>query len=203
MHSKLTAFINNLATSSLAEDRRKLLNPLIDYIQTQVNNKSTIRINFICTHNSRRSHLAQIWAQTMAYYFAIPKVFCYSSGTQTTALFPTVVQTLQETGFEITPISKGDNPIYSIKYEVNEHPIMGFSKTLDAPFNPISEFAAILTCSQADAACPFVPGAEKRISVPYDDPKEFDNSPLQHKKYKERSLQIATEMYAVFSSINT
>ena len=74
---------------------------------------------------------------------------------------------------------------------------------MDDNFNPKSEFAAIMTCDSANEACPFVPGAEKRISITFDDPKVFDNTLQQKEKYKERSLQIAAEMFYVFSQINS
>jgi arsenate reductase len=139
----------------------------------------------------------------MANYFNIKNVFCYSGGTEATALFPVVAETLQNSGFQIKTISKSENPIYSIKYTDNEHPIIGFSKKLDDDFNPKSEFAAIMTCDSANEACPFVPGAEKRIPITFEDPKAFDNTPQQAEKYNERSLQIATELFYVFSQINS
>ena len=58
-----------------------------------------------------------------------------------------------------------------------------------------------MTCSQADVGCPFIAGAEKRIPVTYEDPKAFDNTEIQNEKYRERSLQIAAEMFYVFSQI--
>jgi arsenate reductase len=139
----------------------------------------------------------------MANYFNIKNVFCYSGGTKSTALFPMVAETLQNSGFQINTISKNDNPVYSIKYADNEHPIIGFSKKLDDDFNPKSEFAAIMTCSQADGGCPFIAGAEKRIPITFEDPKAFDNTPQQAEKYNERSLQIATELFYVFSQIKS
>jgi arsenate reductase len=112
-----------------------------------------------------------------------------------------VAETLQKSGFQIQAISTNDNPVYSIKFSENAHPIIGFSKELDHDFNPKSEFAAIMTCDSANEACPFVPGAEKRIPITYADPKAFDNTPQQAEKYLERSMQIATEMLYVFSQI--
>ena len=46
-------------------------------------------------------------------------------------------------------------------------------------------------------------GAEKRIPITFEDPKAFDNTPQQAEKYNERSLQIATELFYVFSQINS
>jgi len=139
----------------------------------------------------------------MASYFDIKNVFCYSGGTEATALFPMVAETLKNSGFEINTISKGENPVYSIKHAENQHPIIGYSKKFDDDFNPKSKFAAIMTCSQADEGCPFIAGAEKRIPITFEDPKAFDNTPLQAQKYKERSLQIATELFYVFSQTNS
>ena len=195
--------IGTLDFETITAARKIVLQPLIDFIQDKVTNKQEIRLNLICTHNSRRSHLSQIWAQTAASHFGIKNVFCYSGGTEATALFPAIVKTLAQSGFKIKTISAGNNPIYDIKYGENQQSIIGFSKTYDDDFNPQREFAAILTCSQADGGCPFIAGAEKRISITFEDPKAFDNTPQQAEKYKERSLQIATEMFYVFSQIKS
>jgi arsenate reductase len=198
---ELEKVISAFDFENILTERKSALQPLIDYIQTKVSNHQEVRINFICTHNSRRSHLSQVWAQTAAAHFKIQNINCYSGGTEATALFPMVTKTLEKSGFEVKKIADGNNPIYAIKYGENEHPIIGFSKTYDADFNPISEFAAIMTCSQADGDCPFIAGAEKRIPITYEDPKAFDQTPQQEEKYEERSLQIATELFYVFSRI--
>ena len=200
-YTVLKEFISDLDTQSISTERKQTLSLLVDYMQDRVNNGEPIRLNFICTHNSRRSHLSQIWSQTMAHHFGIKNVMCYSGGTEATALFPMVASTLVNTGFEVKTLSEGKNPVYSIKFSENEHPVICFSKRMDDDFNPKSDFAAIMTCSQADEGCPFVPGAEKRIPITYEDPKAFDNTPKQAEKYSERSLQIATEMFYVFSQI--
>ena len=200
---KIKNTIKSLNIESISEERKEILQPLIGFIQFKADDNQKIRLNFICTHNSRRSHLSQVWAQTMAFHFNIKNVFCYSGGTEATALFPMVAKTLENTGFDIETISENKNPIHSIKYAENQHPIIGFSKKYDDDFNPKSEFAAILTCSQADEGCPFIAGAEKRIPVTFEDPKAFDNTPQQAEKYQERSLQIATELAYVFSQINS
>jgi arsenate reductase (thioredoxin) len=187
--------------NQIPEERKTILQPLIDYIQNKVSNKQSIRLNLICTHNSRRSHLSQVWAQTAAANYNIQNVSCYSGGTEATALFPIVAETLQHSGFKVKAISEGQNPVYSIKFASNEHPVMGFSKTYDDDFNPESEFAAIMTCSQADGGCPFIAGAEKRIPITFEDPKVSDGTPEQKEVYLERSLQIGTEMFYVFSQI--
>ncbi len=199
--SEIEKLIGTLNYNNISAERKEALQPLVDYIQSKTVNQQEIRLNLICTHNSRRSHLSQIWAQTAAAHYNINNVFCYSGGTEATAMFPMVAKTLENQGFKIKTIAEGNNPIYSIKYAENEHPIIGFSKTYDDDFNPQSEFVAIMTCSQADGGCPFIAGAEKRIPITFEDPKAFDNTPQQAEKYEERSLQIATEMFYVFSLI--
>ena len=203
LFAELDAFVSNLNPEGIPVERKQTLQKLIDYISEKSRTEETININFICTHNSRRSHLSQVWAQTISHYFKVKNVCCYSGGTEATALFPMAAETLKNTGFEIKKISEGDNPVYSIKYSDQQHPIIGFSKKLDDDFNPKSKFAAVMTCSQADEGCPFVPGAEVRIPITFEDPKAFDNTPLQAEKYKERSMQIATEMFYVFSKIQS
>ncbi|MBE0424644.1 MAG: protein-tyrosine-phosphatase [Lutibacter sp.] len=193
--------IASLNLDAISVERKQTLQPLIDYIQTKLTENKNANLNFICTHNSRRSHLSQVWAQAAAHFYQIKNIYCYSGGTEATALFPMAANTLKRAGFEIKVLSEGKNPIYAIKCAENEHPVIGFSKTYDDAFNPQSEFVAIMTCSDADANCPFIPGTEKRIPVKYDDPKAFDNTPQQAEKYEERSNQIAAEMLYVFSKI--
>ncbi len=204
MYKLLLDTIEDLQKKQTVSDERKIiLQPLIDFIQQKVNDQQDINISFICTHNSRRSHLSQIWAQVAASYFSIPNVYCYSGGTEETALFYKVVEILSNQGFKIITIAENTNPIYAIKYDNNVLPIIGFSKRYDNSFNPVSEFAAIMTCSQADAGCPFITGSEKRIPIIFEDPKISDNRPDQTKVYAERSLQIALEMFYVFSKIKS
>ncbi|MGJ5640847.1 protein-tyrosine-phosphatase [Formosa sp. S-31] len=193
--------ISNLDTNSISETRKETLQPLIDFIQEKHANGETIRLNFICTHNSRRSHLSQIWAQTLAEYYNIKNVDSYSGGTEATALFPKVAETLINQGFKIQKLSESKNPVYAVKFASNDHSVICFSKRLDDDFNPKSDFAAIMTCDSANEACPVVSGAACRIPVTFEDPKAFDGTPQQAEKYAERSLQIATELKYVFSNI--
>ncbi len=202
MYAKLENTISEiLSTAKISESRVEVLKPLIDYIQAQVARSTPIALNFICTHNSRRSHLSQIWAQVAAAYYNVPKVCCYSGGTEETALFPKVVETLTAQGFSIINIADSQNPIYAIKYDQNSPPIIGFSKHFDSIFNPASNFAAIMTCSNAAQGCPFVSGAAIRIPITYEDPKLSDGTARQDETYRQRSEEIALEMLYIFSMI--
>jgi arsenate reductase len=202
MFENLSKTIEIVKEITVSSERQSVLKPLADYIQNKVNLQEDIRLNFICTHNSRRSHLSQIWAQTMVFHFNIKNVFCYSGGTEATAMFPKVAETLTNQGFEIQKISDTENTVYAVKFDENQHPIICFSKTYFDEFNPKTNFSAIMTCNNADEGCPMVFGADSRFPIKYDDPKAFDGTELMNEKYAERSLQIASEMYYVFSQIN-
>ena len=201
MNTKINEIIAQLSTENISEERKAILQPLIEFIIFKVLNNEEIRLNFICTHNSRRSHLSQIWAQTMAYYYQFENVFCYSGGTEATAMFPKVAETLANQGFEILKLSETENPVYAVKFAENEHAVICFSKKYNDDFNPKSAFAAILTCDSADENCPIVYGAEAKIPIKYEDPKKSDGTAEMNETYFNRSLEIAVEMKFVFENL--
>ena len=201
MNLKIREIIAQLSTERISEERKIILQPLIEFISSKISKNEEVRLNFICTHNSRRSHLSQIWAQTMANYYQIENVFCYSGGTEATAMFPKISESLQYQGFEILKLSETENPVYAVKFAENEHAVICFSKKYNDDFNPKSAFAAILTCDSADENCPIVYGAEARIPIKYEDPKKSDGTPEMNETYFNRSLEIATEMKFVFENL--
>lgn len=198
--SNLRHSIQAVSKNKVSRPRAEILHPLIDYIQGKIDSKETANLHFICTHNSRRSQLAQIWAQTMAYYFDI-EIHCFSGGTVATAFNERAVDATVRAGFEVQKNEHPDNPIYQVFYVKGRSPLLIFSKLVDDPMNPTANFAAIMTCSGADENCPVVHGAEARIAIRYEDPKAYDNTPQEAQMYDRRSAQIAAEMYYVFSQI--
>lgn len=190
-----------LESQEISNSRKEVLAPLVLYIQSKIDSKLPIRISFICTHNSRRSHLAQIWMQVAATYYGIPNITCYSGGTEQTAIYPMVATVLKEQGLDVFKITEGENHVYVIKYGENEVPIIGFSKKYDAAFNPSGDFAAVMTCSQGDGGCPFIAGAEQRIPITFEDPKVFDGTENEQEGYFNRSIEIAIEMFYILSQI--
>ena len=200
MFPDLISLIEQLNVDSISESRFESLNDVKEFVQEKVDLKKTIELNFICTHNSRRSILGQVWAKTMAEYYAVPQVNTYSGGTEKTGVYPAIIRTLEAQGFQINA-EEGHNPHYEISFGKDLPVIHAYSKTYDDSSNPSTHFAAIMTCNHADENCPLILGCEKRISLTYDDPKAFDNTPIQMEKYEERSLQIATEMKYIFSNI--
>lgn len=186
----------------IPKDRKEILDQIASYIQSSLHDRSKADLILICTHNSRRSHLSQVWAQVAAYHYGLKNVHAYSGGTEATAMYPMAAKALAKAGLQVTKLAEGNNPVYSLKYHPDEPAVIGFSKTYDDSFNAQSGFAAIMTCTHADENCPFIPTAAKRISLPFDDPKAFDDTPQQEAKYDERCRDIAREMIYVFSTLN-
>lgn len=195
MYQDIIKYIDSL-DQSIDESRKPVLNQLADYIK----NNEDVKLNFICTHNSRRSHLSQIWAQVFAHYAGI-KVETFSGGTEATAFHPNAVAALERAGLKISN-NGGANPRYQVSFSDDLDPMICYSKVFDEPANPQVDFAAVMTCSEADSGCPFVPGAKARIKLFYEDPKISDGTPEEAKTYDERCAQIASEMKYIFSRIN-
>jgi arsenate reductase (thioredoxin) len=198
----LQSTINQLVQefNLIPDDRKHILQDLAGFIQTKVGNGQKTYLNFICTHNSRRSHLAQIWAQAAARYYGVAGVECFSGGTEATAFNPRAVKAMSDAGFDIVKTKDSTNPTYTVSYADDSDPVIAFSKKYDDPLNHNKDFAAIMTCSHADENCPLVFGASKRIAITYDDPKEFDGTPNEADKYSERTRQIGREMLFMFAA---
>jgi len=200
LYPELLKTITGLQPDQLSEERKEVLQVLIGYIQNKIKTGEPVFLNFICTHNSRRSQFAQVWAQAAAGFYGI-SVSCYSGGVEVTAFNERAVAAVKRAGFVVDRVLEGENPVYEVKFSDKFPALKCFSKLYNDPVNKAAHFAAVMTCSHAEANCPFIPGTEKRIPVMYDDPKEFDGTPLEIQKYDERSAQIATEMFYVFSKI--
>lgn len=184
----------------IPDERKSAISHIKMYVEQRKQEGQKVSLNFVCTHNSRRSHISQIWAQTAAHYYRIDNVECFSGGTEATAFNPRAVAAMKLAGFEITPIKDDKNPVYKVRFS-NEAPALTvFSKRYDDDSNPKSEFAAIMTCSHANENCPFIPGG-KRIALTYDDPKDFDGTFEESTKYSERVNEIGREMLFAFSQL--
>lgn len=199
IYKEIEKSIRSILKVEITERRKSILLPLIDYIQQKLESDEQIVLNFICTHNSRRSQFSQVWAYTAAHFYGIP-AGCLSGGVEETSFNRRAVESLKRSGFKIEQNGTG-NPKFKVRISDDLEPLVAFSKLFNDPINSAEKFAAIMTCSQADENCPFIPGTEKRIAVNYDDPKEFDNTPVEEQKYDERSIQIASEMFYVFSNL--
>jgi len=192
LQSCISAIEGNV--SSIPDERRIILENIASWIAERRLAGEPADMVFICTHNSRRSHMAQIWAQTFAWEHGLDHVRTYSGGTEATAFSPRAVEAMRDCGFRITVEREGDNPLYHVAFAKHANPVSAFSKTYVDDSNPQDNFGAIMTCSDADEACPVVLGAAARFATPYRDPKESDGTGHEAETYAERCRQIGAEM---------
>ena len=202
MYTILTKYINSIVSEYdlIAEKRKSELKMLADYVSKK-QSEGPVNLTFICTHNSRRSHISQIWAQIAARHYGLKKVTTYSGGTEATAFNPRAVKVMGDTGINIIPQDSSNNPRYLITYAQDTPAITAFSKKYSDAFNPQSNYCAVMTCTDADEACPVVIGADERISLPYIDPKRADDTDHEREEYAARCRQIAREMFYAFSVV--
>jgi arsenate reductase (thioredoxin) len=203
MYQKIRRLTQELTKQykQIPQERKFILQRIATYIQEKYDKSEPIKLVFICTHNSRRSHFGQIAAALAADFYCIDRVEVYSGGTEATAFHPNAINALLNLGFTINSEDENmKNPRWNVHFGANKSTVC-FSKTYDDKFNPQENFASIMTCSDAEQNCPFVSGSEFRIATTYIDPKKTDGTPLQNVTYQERFLQITTEMLYVFSRV--
>ena len=199
MFEKVKEVLGKLNFNSITDERKSELESVVAYIQSKIDTEDEVKLNFICTHNSRRSQFAQVWSEVAADHYKIPMT-AFSGGVEVTACNERTIASLKRFGFEI--ICEGEeNPRCILKYGESEKGLVLFSKLYNDITNPADDFAAIMTCSEADDNCPFIPGADVRIPLRYDDPKSYDDTPEEGEKYDTCSAKIACEMLYVFSKI--
>lgn len=187
--------------SEVNGDRRAILDEVVQYLKQTIEKRGRAQLVFICTHNSRRSQFAQVWAAFFADHYQLP-VNALSGGTEVTAVHKNTVDSLQRSGFKVEPQKEEpSNPKCSVAWTDKQAPVALYSKLYNDDAHPQSHFAAVMTCSDAEENCPFIPGAEKRIALNYDDPKSSDGKPTQAADYDACSSLIAQEMKYIFSKL--
>jgi len=199
LHPELQRYVNERvlpAVANIPAERKESLDLIVDFVKERKTAGSHADLIFICTHNSRRSHLSQMWASTAAWVYAQDHVRTYSGGTEATAFNPRAVAAVERAGFHVVK-PEMQNPRYEVSFTTDHVAETCWSKVYDDPANPQKDFCAVMTCSEADTNCPIVRGALDRVSLPYVDPKEADGTPEETARYDERCLQIAAELFYV------
>lgn len=200
--AKLTDYINSLDFAQIPLERKVLLFMFVDYLKASRKAEIPLQAIFVCKHNSRRSQFTQLWSEIAASFYGIA-FQGFSAGTEETACYPETLKAIERCGCAVSLLENaGSN---NRKHEVNwgsNHTTVLFSKTLAHQSLPKNEFAAVMTCSDADSNCPFVPGSDIRIPLTYVDPKHADNSPDKALVYDKTCRQIATELFYVFHQLS-
>ena len=186
----------------LTPARKELLLRLVDFISRQLSEEGEVHLNFICTHNSRRSHISQLWAAAGAAHFGLANVYTYSGGTEATAFQPRAIAAMERAGFKITTKdSSVDNPVYTVLFSDQQSGTKAWSKTFDDEANPKQQFAAVMTCSDADQNCPFVPGTSLRLPLTFEDPKVADGTSFESVRYDQSVREIGKELLWVMREV--
>src|SRR5215470_8456282 len=121
---------------TISSERKEVLNTIANDVAARLEAGKPADMTFICTHNSRRSHMSQIWAATAAYYYGLDNVHTFSGGTQATACNCRTVAAMRRVGFDIQDATTGDNPVYLVRYATDRPVIRAYSKLYNADGNP-------------------------------------------------------------------
>lgn len=184
---------------TIAIERKAILNKISEYIKLKAEGGKSINLIYVCTHNSRRSQLGQVWGRVAADYYKIMNVHTFSGGTEETSFNSNAIAALTRIGFIVKQITVSDNPIYEVVHSDDNTQSICFSKVYNHPANPKQNFAAIMTCGDAEQNCPFIPGVDARIATTYNDPKVYDDTAEASMHYDKCCRIIALETLYVFS----
>ncbi|MCC6818077.1 MAG: hypothetical protein IT245_04200 [Bacteroidia bacterium] len=188
--------------SKIEKDRLSVLENLAQTIQQNLEHQQACSVTVICTHNSRRSQLGQVLIQLAADYYNIKSISAYSGGTEVSEFNIRMVNALIRCGFNVQKNDQVINPEYSISWGDNGINHMQ-SRLYNDAYNPSSNFIAIMVCDHADQNCPFVSGASKRISLPYTDPKQYDDSTNEAKAYDDKIIEMGQELFYMMKHVST
>ena len=199
MNQELIRLINALLLEfeEISDSRKKALELLASLISRRLELTGSAQILFVCTHNSRRSLLAQIWMELASIHFNMESITSYSGGTEATVFNERMVHGLLNTGFQISTKTRSSNPVYQFNpfFDVGKlTDTKYFSKTLDESPNPKSQFIAVMVCDQADESCPVIFGADHKFSLHYKDPKAFDDTESETEAYASKIREIGREI---------
>ena len=184
----------------LEKNRKDKLVKLAQVIKRNHEQKNIVKIIFICTHNSRRSQFSQVWAYISSLYFKLDFIKPFSGGTEIDTVNLNVINSLISSGLKIEKTHKG-KAIYLLKSFKKDKGINLYSKVYNSKLNPSKHFIAIMTCSDADQMCPVIKGADKKVSLPYSDPRVADNTGLEKEVYNQTCSIIAKEMFYLMKQV--
>ena len=164
--------LDNLFNRIPSEDRI----PTLEAIALSFSKEDNLKVNFICTHNSRRSHFCEILFRTAAHYYGLKNVQTFSGGTESTSLYPEVAE------------------IFFKNLERKETTPILFSKKYNIEYNAQGNYHAVMVCDSANETCPVVHGCIERHSLIYEDPKKSDGKQNQSNEYDKTLTKIASEL---------
>jgi len=183
---------NNI--TQITDARLEELEKLAALISKNLSINNNARVVFICTHNSRRSQLAEVWFRYACKINNIENISIYSAGTEATAFNERMVNALIDAGFKVNLVRADKNPKYNIYTRVIDNSSVLFSKTYDDSTIPQKEIIAVMVCDDAAENCPHIPNATHRIRLSYKDPKHSDKTMSEKEVYSKKVIEIGSEM---------
>lgn len=170
----------------------KDVRPAAEAIATALT-KGPIQLLFVCTHNSRRSQLSEALASHR--WQGDPRITMRSCGTEQTACHPSTAQALEDLGWEVQDLGNGR---FQVQRDLTTHNL--WSKTFDEVPRDLP-IVAMMTCAEADKACPAIVGAVARIPWRYPDPKIADGTPESRATYRAVAEAIARDLDALYHQL--
>ena len=201
--SELRKYIQSTAQQAvlIEEERKQNLLQIAEVISRSLKKGNDVNIMAICTHNSRRSQLMEVWIRVGCIFLNRSDIRSFSGGTEATAFNPRMVHALKSKGFPLITIEEGENPHFVLDLDTPTSNQRLFSKKYSHTFNPQKDYIALMVCDHADQNCPIVFGASERLALKYKDPKEYDDTPNEEQAYLDKVDEIGREVLFLLQSI--
>tara|TARA_B100001079_G_scaffold142196_1_gene121790 strand:+ start:344 stop:916 length:573 start_codon:yes stop_codon:yes gene_type:complete len=189
MNEEFKDFFSKINQYNPEKDKKNYLDDVVSKIEKIL--PITNNIVFLCTHNSRRSQLCQVWGSILSKIYNIDLKF-NSAGTEKTEVHKTIFYCFSNVGIEIK-----DSKIFYGDLSLSLH-----SKVLEEIQS--DKFISIMTCSDAEKSCPSDSRSIRNISMIYQDPKIFDDTEKEREEYSKTSKLIAEELnYIIKNLVNS
>jgi len=192
-------FLSRLEEQSkdISSARREDLDKLAAIITEDLVKGDSV-VKFICTHNSRRSQVAEFMLDVLSREYGL-KITALSAGTEATAFEPRMVNAIKNQGFPLIEYGNKPNPLYI--YRIKNDDLYYFSKRYDEQLIDYGESIIVTVCGDANENCPVIPGTLKRFHLGYEDPKKSDGSDHESETYKKKVLEIGSEILYLVKAI--
>ena len=174
--------------------RRPALRSCAAAIARQLDARGEVSVVAVCTHNSRRSQLAEVWLAVASAAAGLGGVSVCSGGSDPVAVAPGAIAVLRERGFRVEADTADANPRLRVRGHGIEREL--YAKPLGEAVAgvPLRGGVALMVCAAADAACPPVPQVGYRARLPFADPRHADGTPGEAAAYRAASDRIEAEM---------
>ena len=188
MEPVFNKFFSRIDSFNPNQKRKKRLDNIASVINENLN--KTRSIVFLCTHNSRRSQICEVWGKVFAEIYR-KKININSAGAFKTVVHSQVYESIVKCGLVVD--NKKEIFFDKKKFKLN-------SKTIDSL--TMKNFIAVMTCSNAEKSCPNDPRSIRNIKMFFNDPRIYDETDKMSREYLNTTIYIAEELNYIFKNIN-